>query len=99
MARQPSHETAKAFRRLRRHLNRAADSANPLSRKRSARYAASLAEHLGKIVRPDRCEACGEPRELTRHHPDHRRPLDVQWLCRACHREADARPRDGRLTA
>lgn len=45
----------------------------------------------GELVKPDACEACGHDQHLVAHHylgyeVDHR--LDVQWLCRPCHRTA-----------
>lgn len=41
----------------------------------------------GELARPSACERCGEPRRLDGHHTDYSRPLDVEWLCRACHRK------------
>lgn len=54
-----------------------------------ARGALSTAVRRGTIVKPDRCEGCGErfeKRQLQGHHEDYSKPLDVQWLCRGCHR-------------
>ena len=39
------------------------------------------------IVRPDNCSKCGKECKPQGHHDDYSRPLDVVWLCRACHRE------------
>jgi hypothetical protein len=47
---------------------------------------------LGKIRRPDRCEACGELAKVEGHHEDYTRPFWVEWLCRECHAGLD----DGR---
>lgn len=50
----------------------------------------------GVLTRPDRCEECGhEPTPLRNgktvgvhaHHTDYNQPLQVLWLCRACHRD------------
>ena len=40
----------------------------------------------GRIMRPDKCEACNEPGALHAHHDDYLKQLDVRWLCPACHR-------------
>ena len=59
-----------------------------------ARWIVKAAIRSGKLVRPDRCEECGATpgtdergRSLVEaHHPDHARPLAVEWLCkRPCH--------------
>jgi hypothetical protein len=42
----------------------------------------------GKLVKPDLCESCGEcgeHRRLHGHHDDYAKPLEVRWLCPACH--------------
>jgi len=41
-----------------------------------------------KIVakRPTRCQECGDEGRVFAHHEDCGRPLDVMWLCPACHR-------------
>jgi ribosomal protein S27AE len=59
---------------------------DPDFRKRhEARVAVSNALKTGRLVRPDRCEQCGEAGKLQAHHEDHGRPLDVEWLCGECH--------------
>jgi hypothetical protein len=45
----------------------------------------------GQMVRPDHCDGCERTVHLVAHHhlgyaPEHR--LDVQWLCRKCHKAA-----------
>ena len=38
----------------------------------------------GKKIEPDSCLKCGKfPVEA--HHPDYTKPLEIVWLCRACH--------------
>jgi hypothetical protein len=34
---------------------------------------------------PEPCSECGSTERVHRHHPDYRRPLDIVWLCSACH--------------
>lgn len=40
------------------------------------------------------CESCGDPNSEA-HHPDYDRPMDVQWLCRACHKAEHRRMKQG----
>lgn len=60
--------------------------------KASANDAVSAAVRNGRLVKPRHCQACGvDPgKPLHGHHDDYSRPLSVRWLCRPCHREADA---------
>ena len=39
----------------------------------------------GSIVKPLRCERCGEVKLLDAHHHDYSKPYDIEWLCRGCH--------------
>lgn len=49
----------------------------------------------GRLIRPERCEACGEAGEpfadgrapIQGHHDDYNLPLVVRWLCQRCHHE------------
>lgn len=44
------------------------------------------AVRLGKLSRPNVCEACGVVTDIIEgHHPDYDRPMEVVWLCRPCH--------------
>ena len=40
----------------------------------------------GVLIRPDVCEDCGNIIETEAHHKDYSKPLEVRWLCRACHK-------------
>jgi hypothetical protein len=55
--------------------------------KHKARELFSSAIRRGKIVRPDRCEDCNELADVVGHHEDYSKPLDVNFLCRPCHRK------------
>lgn len=42
----------------------------------------------GGMAKPNACERCGQEtpaRLLSGHHDDYDKPLDVVWLCGACH--------------
>lgn len=43
----------------------------------------------GKIPRPNKCSKCGKVCKPYGHHIDYSKPLDVLWVCRACHKELD----------
>lgn len=46
----------------------------------------------GEIRRSKVCERCGrEPKRIVGHHTDYSKPLEVEWLCSACHREVHVR--------
>lgn len=39
----------------------------------------------GKLERGTHCEYCGTVSGLVAHHDDYLKPLDVRWMCQACH--------------
>lgn len=52
----------------------------------AARSKVGYAIRTGKLVRPAHCEACRKVcKPHAHHHKGYDKPLDVQWLCRACH--------------
>lgn len=55
-------------------------------RKTQAHKAVERAVRSGQLVRPEACERCGRPTSVA-HHEDYDKPLEVVWLCRACHGE------------
>lgn len=65
-------------------------------RRAYSEYGRALKE--GRLVRPDACSRCGgdgDGKAIEGHHHDYTKPLDVEWLCRSCHRLAhtgDHRP-------
>jgi hypothetical protein len=55
----------------------------------SAQRVARYAVQRGRIARGTLCERCGcAPKKLQMHHHDYTKPLDVLWLCTACHGKA-----------
>lgn len=59
--------------------------------KNRARQRVAYALRAGLLQRQP-CERCGSVKSQA-HHPDHSRPLDVQWLCVVHHREAERQER------
>lgn len=60
--------------------------------KTKAHNAVSNAIRDGRLHRQP-CQLCGAAK-VQAHHPDYSKPLDVEWLCFKCHREA----RHGQVT-
>jgi len=59
---------------------------------KNANMAVDAALRAGVMVRPSVCQGCGRSASETRlsaHHHDYLKPLDVIWLCAACHRPVD----------
>lgn len=56
---------------------------NPLKYK--ARYSVRNAIVSGKLIKPDNCIECGICTQVEAHHEDYLKPLEVMWLCKACH--------------
>ncbi len=57
--------------------------ANP--EKARAHWAVANAIRSGTIVRPALCGCCGRDCKPEAHHADYSKPLDVVWMCHACH--------------
>jgi hypothetical protein len=53
-----------------------------------ARQAVYAAIKSGKLTRRP-CRLCGEP-QTEAHHEDYSKPLEVDWLCKPHHRQADS---------
>lgn len=53
--------------------------------KARAQMQANEAIKAGKLIRQC-CSKCGRPDKVHGHHDDYSKPLDVRWLCAACHR-------------
>jgi len=60
-----------------------------LKRPKDIRYYARLclnnALKGGIISKPLECSKCGQIKQLTAHHKDYMKPLEVEWLCYECH--------------
>jgi hypothetical protein len=57
-----------------------------------ARKRVYMAVKDGRLTRPDSCEHCGAsgvPIEASHDEYTYERALDVEWLCRPCHRTKD----------
>ncbi len=48
----------------------------------------------GVLVVPATCSVCGGAGDIQAHHEDYSKPLDVKWLCKPHHAEADKSRRD-----
>lgn len=57
-----------------------------------ARYLVRQAIKTGKLIPLEECEFCGLGNNIEGHHPDHSRPFFLLYLCKDCHRRADADP-------
>lgn len=71
--------------RLKRH------ESNPS--KRNAQRIVEYAIKAGVLVNPQVCSKCGATapeKRIEAHHDDYAKPLEVEWMCTACHRRADA---------
>lgn len=65
--------------------------------KQRAHHILAKAIRSGKIVRPNHCVRCLSSCKPDGHHPDYSKPLEVEWLCRRCHRLTQNPPVEGYL--
>lgn len=75
-------------KRYREKPNRRRPANYAAPEKLKARRAVAYAVRCGKIIKPDTCQRCSKPTPrhlLGGHHEDYSKPLEVVWLCRACH--------------
>lgn len=59
----------------------------PPRRPMNVAYLVQKALKEGKLKRPRVCSQCHKEGFIEGHHEDYSRPLEVVWLCRACHRQ------------
>lgn len=52
----------------------------------------------GSLTKPDHCEGCNTKTALQGHHADYTKPLQVLWLCVACHNAIHRELRQRELT-
>lgn len=61
-------------------------------RKYAAHKAIRYALKTKSIAKPYNCESCGkQSKRLHGHHDDYAKPLNVRWLCAACHSQWHAK--------
>jgi hypothetical protein len=82
-ARNKQPERVEARRERAKASPRRYPESDPL--KRAARVAVGNAVRDGKLLRPPECQVCAVACEPHGHHEDYSRPLDVIWVCTACH--------------
>lgn len=55
----------------------------------AAHSAVDTAKDSGALT-PQPCERCGATEDIHAHHADYSKPLEVEWLCRRCHKQEHA---------
>jgi len=58
--------------------------------KYSAHWIVSNAMRDNKLFKKD-CEECGSSENIHAHHDDYLEPLNIRWLCAACHNQWHAK--------
>ena len=61
----------------------------PYDWKVRARKRMAMAVRRGTFLKPETCERCGFSMPQM-HHKDYTKPFEVEWLCKMCHKRADA---------
>lgn len=52
-----------------------------------AHCAVNNAVRDGILIRPAKCPICKKTRQIEGHHEDYTKPLEVDWMCSACHKQ------------
>lgn len=100
--REANLEKVRAYDRARGSRTRIGYVAEYRSRfpvKARAQQAVNNAVRDGRLVKPDACEDCGSTFAIHGHHDDYSKPLEVRWLCAACHHQWHAQNGEGRNAA
>lgn len=82
-ARERDRQRGKNPKRRAAHVASATKYSKANPTKSRVRYKVYKAIKAGKLVRKP-CEVCGALNTHAHHH-DYSKPLDVKWLCPACH--------------
>jgi len=61
-----------------------------------ARNAVNNAVRDGRIIKPKSCSECSSEFAIHGHHDDYSKPLEVRWLCAACHHQWHAKNGPGK---
>jgi len=64
-------------------------------KKARARSAVNNALRDGRLLKPNECQKCDSTLAIHGHHDDYDKPLEVQWLCAACHHQWHAKHGEG----
>jgi hypothetical protein len=91
---------AKKPHRMQARKQYAKTEAGKLAKKRATdaynkRYPMVYAAHVitgnairdGKLISASSCSCCGSTTKIEGHHDDYTKPLDIRWLCEACHKQ------------
>ena len=83
-------EKAKRPHRKKQHLAYVTQYYEKFPERRQAHNKVTKTIKAGKLVRPTVCPSCKtKDRRIEAHILDYSNPLEVEWLCAACHRQLD----------
>ncbi len=69
---------------MREHRPKHSELSDEQRAKANCRSYANVYRRRGKL-KQEPCAYCGDP-DTQMHHEDYSKPLEVVWVCRACHR-------------